>query len=233
MGLEDLQTTLAALPAFLIPLVVFASSLLEYVFPPYWGDTLILLGFFLAGQGVTSWVEIFVAAVAGAIVGAAIAYGIGKRYGMRAVRRFSRRRPRRQSRLRSRERVQRLFQRHGEPILLINRFLPVVRGMMLYAAGAMELRTRPVMFYSSIGSLVWVLLMMGVGWWAGDTVEQLEATFTQSSRAIGVVAGVIFLAWVGWLAWRFFRGRNGAASGPVDDADATNGTPAETAGPTP
>lgn len=224
MGLEDLQTTVAALPAFLIPLVVFASSLLEYVFPPYWGDTLILLGFFLAGQGAASWVEIFVAAVAGAIVGAAVAYGIGKRYGMRAVRRFSRRRRRRS---RSRERVQRLFQRYGEPILLINRFLPVVRGMMLYAAGAMELRPRPVMFYSSIGSFAWVLLMMGLGWWAGDTLEQLESTFAQSSRVIGTVAAVIFVAWLGWLAWRYFRPRNGVVTEPTSDADAADGSRAE------
>lgn len=202
---NDPVATLTALPAFLIPLVVLLSSMLEYVFPPYWGDTLILVGFFLAGQGVVSWVAIFVAATAGALIGALIAYFLGKRYGLRAVRRFGGRRGGRRSR--SRERVQDLFRRYGEPILLLNRFLPVVRGLMLYAAGAMELRLRPVMVYSTLGSVAWVALMMAVGLTAGGTWEQLQATFSQSSRWLGLLALVVFIVWLAWFTWRFWHVR--------------------------
>ncbi len=212
---DDPVATVAALPVFLVPLVVLLSSMLEYVFPPYWGDTLILVGFFLAGQGVISWVAIFIAATVGALLGALIAYVLGKRYGLRAVRRFGRRR----GRNRSRERVQELFRRYGEPILLLNRFLPVVRGLMLYAAGAMELRLRPVMIYSSIGSVAWVALMMAVGLAAGGTWEQLQATFAQSSRVLGLVALAVFSIWLVWFGLRYVKGRRRIASSRREEAN--------------
>lgn len=214
--LDDPVATVAALPAFLVPLVVFVSSMLEYVFPPYWGDTLILVGFFLAGQGVVSWFEIFAAAVSGALLGALIAYWLGKRYGLRTLRRFSRIR----RRDRPRQRVQVLFRRYGEPVLVINRFLPVVRGIMLYAAGAMELRLRPVLIYSTIGSVAWVALIMGLGWLTGGTWEQLQATFEQSSRIFGIIAFILLGGWLIALGWRFVRGKNGADLAPAGVGEA-------------
>lgn len=204
---DDPVAMIAALPVFLVPLVVFLSSMLEYVFPPYWGDTLILAGFFLAGHGAVSWLAIFAAAVGGALLGALIAYALGKRYGLRAVRRFSRAR----GRHRPRQRVQALFRRYGEPILVLNRFLPVVRGLMLYAAGAMDLRLRPVLAYSTIGSIAWVSLMMAVGLVTGGTWEQLQSKFVESSRVVGIVALAVFGLWLMWLGWRYLRGKNGVA----------------------
>gem|GEM_PF-5599110 len=210
-GFDDPVAMVAALPVFLVPLVVFASSMLEYVFPPYWGDTLILVGFFLARQGAVSWLAVFVAAVAGALLGATIAFFLGKRYGLRVLRRFARRRSR------SRARVQALFRRYGEPVLLLNRFLPVVRGLMLYAAGAMELRARPALVYATLGSTAWVAMMMGIGWLTGGTWDQLQATFAESSKAVALAALVVFVGWLAWLLKRYLEGRGsdpGDAGGP-------------------
>lgn len=198
---DDPLTTLAALPAFVVPLAVFASSVLEYVFPPFWGDTFILIGFFLAGQGGASAVAVFVAAVLGGLVGGLIAYGLGHRYGLRAMRRFTfQQRP-----SRTRDRIRRLYARFGERVLLLNRFLPVIRGLLHYAAGAMRLRLRPVVIYSSLGNVAWVALLMGVGLLTGGTWEQIEQSFKQYSRGLGIIALAAVGVWLGWVLWRATR----------------------------
>ncbi len=92
--LDDPIAAALALPPLVLVLFVFASALLEYVFPPYWGDTFVLLGFFLAGQGAAPPAMIFAAAAAGSVAGSIAAYQIGRRYGLAITRRISpRRRP--------------------------------------------------------------------------------------------------------------------------------------------
>ncbi len=153
--LDDPVAAATVLPPLALWLFVFGSALLEYLFPPYWGDTFVLLGFFLAGQGAVTPVAIFAAAVTGSVLGSIAAYHLGRRYGMAVTRRVlpHRRRP-------SRRRLQTLFARYGEKLLVINRFLPVVRGVMLYGAGAMKLPLRPVVFYCTLSNLAFISLLM-------------------------------------------------------------------------
>lgn len=198
---DDPLALVATLPPLVLPLIVFASSVVEYVFPPFWGDTFILLGFFLAGQGVVGWPAIFVAAVAGGLAGSATAYALGRRYGLRAARYFASR----GRRSRSRARLDRLFVRFGERVLLFNRFLPVVRGLLLYGAGAMRLRPRPALIYTALGNVAWVALLMAVGVLTGGTWEQIQETFRQYSRVAGVAAFAVATAWLSWLLWRRAR----------------------------
>ena len=82
--LDDPVAAATALPALALPLFVFGSALLEYLFPPYWGDTFVLLGFFLAGQGVAPPTVIFVAALAGSTLGSLATYQLGQRYAWRS-----------------------------------------------------------------------------------------------------------------------------------------------------
>ncbi len=187
--LDDPAALVATLPPLVLPLIVFVSSALEYVVPPYWGDTVILLGFFLAGQGAVPAWTVFVGSVIGGVLGATIAYYLGRKYGLRATRMFTRR----GRGSRSRERLDRLFARFGERVLLLNRFLPVVRGVLLYGAGGMQLRPRPVLVYTAIGNVAWVGLLMGVGLLTGGTWEQIQDSFRHYSWAGAVIAGVLVL----------------------------------------
>ena len=90
---EMLQDVLAFMTehSALVALLVFAAALLEYVFPPFWGDTIILVGCFLAGVGrAESW-QVFTGMLLGSILGALTAYGLGLRFGEASLRLMSRR----------------------------------------------------------------------------------------------------------------------------------------------
>ncbi len=213
--LDDPVTAALALPAFVLPLFILVSAMLEYVFPPYWGDSFMLLGFFLAGQGAASPLLILAAALAGSTLGAAIAYVLGRRFGMAAVRRaiFRQRR--------SRFGIRKFLLRFGEKVLVANRFLPVIRGLMLYGAGAMRLRFAPTMVYSALSNLAWVVTLMGVGLLTAGSWEQIQVSFRQYNRLIGIVAAVAVAGWLALLLWRHHRDPEPAAppiAQPLDSA---------------
>ena len=206
--LDDPIAAAVALPPLALALFVFFSALLEYLFPPYWGDTFVLLGFFLAGQGAVAPAAVFAAAAAGSFLGSIAAYHLGRRYGLVLAQRLAvrRRRP-------SRRRVRALFQRFGEKLLLVNRFLPVVRGIMLYAAGALRLRPRPVIFYSTLSNLAFIGLLMWAGLWTADSWPEIRNTFGRSNRWLAAAALAATGTWLASSWWRK-RGFGISSQGP-------------------
>ncbi len=189
--LDDPIAVAMTLPPLAVPLLVFGSAFLEYVFPPWWGDSLVLLGFFLAAQGAASPPLVFAAAVTGSALGAAAAYGLGRRYGLALLRRMVRRR-RSQGRRRSRE----LFQRFGERVLLVNRFLPVVRGAMLYGAGAMKLRFWPAFLYTNVSNLAFMALLMWVGLLTAGSWPEVLAAAKRYNQLLGLVVLAAVGVWI-------------------------------------
>src|SRR5687768_13833195 len=64
-------------------LALFLASLIEYVFPPFPGDTVVLLGGVFAARGQRPWFWVLLVVTAGSVVGSAIDYFIGQRLSRR------------------------------------------------------------------------------------------------------------------------------------------------------
>lgn len=207
--LDDPLPFFLALPAVAVPAFVFAAAFFEYVTPPVPGDSCLLVGFFLAGQGVASPWEVFVAAVLGSVLGGWAAYRLGGRYGDAVLRRV-----RIRSSGRAEARFRQMVANRGERVLAINRFLPVVRGVMLYGAGALGLRFRRVMAYNAASATAFVALLCGVGLVTAGSWAEIQAVFGDLRRAAGAAA---FLAVVGWLGWSFRRSVLGPEKLPAAD----------------
>jgi membrane protein DedA with SNARE-associated domain len=172
--------------------------MMEYLLPPFPGDTLMLLGFFLAGHGDLPFPGVLAAALGGSMVGAEAAYRLGGKMGKSYF--FLRRSRLTATALPS---LERYLQRFGTGLLLVNRFLPVLRGFVLYAAG-MARRPRTSTFLCANGSnLAWVLLIAWVGHRFGTSWSRLQGVF----RAYTGLIGAVLLAYVAFtlLRHRFRR----------------------------
>jgi membrane protein DedA with SNARE-associated domain len=142
------------------PAILFLGSLVEYVFPPFPGDTLVVLGAWYAVNGKISWPVAFVAVTAGAVVGAWIDYRIGVSIGA-ALERGAKRRG-----LVTLEHVRRVeagYARWGEWFLLANRFLPGIRAFLFVGAGAARLPVGKVLLWGGISAAAWNALLLLVG----------------------------------------------------------------------
>ncbi len=184
-------------PAVGLALVALAA-VMEYLFPPFPGDTCMLLGFFLAGHGDLPFPGVFAAALLGSVAGAEAAYRLGARMGKSYF--FLRR-----SRLTSSAlpALERYLGRFGTGLLLVNRFLPVLRGFILYAAGMGRMPRKSTFLCASASNLVWILLIAWVGHRFGTSWDRLQEIFRNYTGVIGVVllAYVVFTL----LKYRFGR----------------------------
>lgn len=191
--LDDPLALAIALPPLAWPLLMFFFGWVEHVFPPFPGDTLMLLGFFACGQGASSAPEMIAAAFLGSVLGAACAFRIGERWGDGLLEWLDRR-PRTR---RWRQRLERLLGRHGEIILAANRFLPGARNVMLFGAGALRQRFAPAVAWSAVSSLGFVLLMAFAGMATAGSWQDIMGAYRNLSGGAAVIAlGALGL----WLA---------------------------------
>jgi len=124
--------------------VLFFSSLIEYVFPPFPGDVVTLFGTWLVVQGYWSFAFALGLVTLGSVCGAAADYGLGVLLGRRLDRLPSEREVRRWTPL-TREKYLLLnerFLRHGAAYILINRFLPGIRACLPVVATAAPIGPR-------------------------------------------------------------------------------------------
>ena len=142
------------------PAILFLGSLVEYVVPPFPGDTLVVLGAWYAVNGKISWPVAFLATTGGAVLGAWIDYRVGVALGAALERGAARRG------LLTLEHVRRIeagYARWGEWFLLGNRFLPGVRAFLFVGAGAAHLPVGKVLLWGGISAAAWNAMLLLVG----------------------------------------------------------------------
>jgi len=173
---------------------------LEYVFPPSPGDTTVLFAFFLAGAGSLPLPAVAMAAFGGSLAGAMTAWAAGRLWGRSYF--FLRSRWARHEL----DRLEGAFGRHGAPLLLLNRFLPGVRGLFLYAAGIGGVGWRPVLVYSTISNVLWLGLLAWGGTHLGSSWEDVQALFKRYVWGVGIVVAA-------YVIWTIRRRRRRAVPG--------------------
>lgn len=174
---------------------LFAAAMIEYVFPPFPGDTVTVFGAFYAVNGVLPLPLVFLAVTAGSVAGSALDYGIGKRLGRVAERKMPEE-PRRFQwlSLEQLHKVEQAYRRHGDRYILVNRFLPGVRGFFFVAAGMAGMPFRRVMALGAISASLWNSLLLAAGWAAGANLDELIRLFRTYSIAAWIVLGLAALA---------------------------------------
>lgn len=176
---EAIQHTVQANPWAGLGLVLLLAWL-EYVFPPVPGDSTMLFACFLAGTGALSFPAVVAICLLGSVSGALTAYAFGARFGRSY---FFLRSGWARGEL---DRIAGGYRQYGTRLLAINRFLPGVRGVFLYAAGIGRLGWRPVLVYSTISNLCWVALIAWAGSALGTSWAEVQVHFRRYVWAIGI-----------------------------------------------
>ena len=201
MTLAHALDTVLALPPWLMALLLFGSSLVEYVFPPFPGDTITLAGAVLAARGaVPIWLG-FAAVTAGGVVGCAAVLAAGG-----ALATWHARREGARGAAAVDDLVQR-FRRHGAAYIVINRFLPGIRAFFFVAAGLARLPRGKVLAWATISLVLYNALLTAAGLAIGHKLEDLDAAFRTYQTVTWVVVGLVVLL----VAWRIWRKRNNEA----------------------
>lgn len=193
MDLDVALATLRTLPAGLVLAALFCGALVEYLVPPFPGDTVVVAGAALVAAAGWPALPVVLATTAGAVLGAWIDLWIGRWWVDSG----------RLDRLSPRSRrvvdgwVDR-FRRGGAGWLLVNRFVPGVRPLFFVAAGVAGVRTAPALAAAGISAAAWNGLLVGAGLAAGRNVERLGEWVSRYNAGVGVLIAVLLVA----IAWR-------------------------------
>jgi membrane protein DedA with SNARE-associated domain len=189
-------------------LVFCLASLIEYVAPPFPGDTMLLLGGAWAAREERSYLLVFAALMLGSAIGIAATWGVGRLLGARV------------DRLPDGKlffgithahvrRSQTLMREKGDWLLVVNRFLPSMRAVLFFAAGAAGMPFPKVLGLGLLSAAAWCALLMGAGVVLGNNAESIAGFLhTYQLVAMAVVAVVLLL-----LGGRFLLRRRRAQSG--------------------
>ncbi len=167
------------------PLVLAAlgvAAAIEYIVPPFPGDSITLLGGVLVSAFHWNFFLIFASVMLGSVLGSLVAFTLGKRLGAAPLAASS------DSKL---MRLVSRFKTNGTWLLLINRFLPGIRPLFFVAAGMAGLSIRRVALLSSISAALWNAAIMAAGIAVGDNLERLEELLLTYSKIAWILLMVI------------------------------------------
>lgn len=156
------------------------------------GETVIVVGGVVAGQGKISVVLLIGIVWAAAVAGDSFSYYIGRRLGREFLMRHGPRVKISHARI---EQVERFFDRHGGKAIFLGRFIGLVRAISPFIAGASRLAFRRFLPYDVIGCGLWAttLVLLGYIFWRSfDKAASLASKgFLTLGTLIVVVVGAV------------------------------------------
>jgi membrane protein DedA with SNARE-associated domain len=198
---------------------VFVLMLIDAVFPAASELVMVYAGALASGAlthrvdvlgwhatGLSAYLAVVVAGVAGYQIGAAAGWWIGDHGGRPFLERRGRWLHLTPDRI---DRADRFFDRFDDWAVLVGRVTPVARSFISIPAGVFEMPFRRYNVLTLVGNAAWCLALAGVGWGLGRSYERFHHDFRYVE--IAVVAVIVLGA-----AYLLIRRRRTATMLPAD-----------------
>lgn len=171
---------------------------IENIFPPIPSEVILTLGGFMTTYTRLTVPGVIVFSTIGSLIGALILYRIGmelnrERLGYVMESRMFRRLGFEKTDV---EKTIAAFERHGKKAVLFGRCIPIVRSLVSVPAGMAQMNLTVFLFYTTIGSTVWNVLLVSLGAALGASWETTLVYLNRYSGAVRLVllaGGGVFL----------------------------------------
>ncbi len=165
-------------------LAVFVGSFLE-------GETILVLAGFAAHQGYLAWPWVVALAFCGGTLGDQVFFFVGRRHGAALLRRVP-------HLARGAPRINRLLLRHHAILIIGVRFMYGLRIVGPVVIGMSDVPAIRFLAFNLIGAAIWAVLIAGIGYQFGESLQWLladaagyEAAGVVLILAIAVLIGVL------------------------------------------
>jgi membrane protein DedA with SNARE-associated domain len=86
------------------------------------------------------------------------------------------------------DRAEAWFNRHGEPLVLFGRFIPLLRSFVSFAAGLGEMAIGKFLAFTVIGCAIWCTALASLGYALGSSYNHVLKDFDDAGYALGILA---------------------------------------------
>jgi undecaprenyl-diphosphatase len=188
--LEEVSNTLGAWTYLLVGVFAFAETgaFVGLVVP---GETVMLLGGAVAGQGAISIYLLIAVAWFSAWLGDSTSFFLGRRLGREFVLKHGPRFGISHERF---EKVEDYFGRHGGKTIFIGRWISLVRAFAPFIAGSSGMGYRAFVPYSILGTGLWASLHILVGYFFSRSIETAGHYAAKGAAALATLIVVVATA---------------------------------------
>ena len=172
-------------------IIIFAET--GFVVTPFLpGDSMLFaVGALVAGEGtgLSIWFMLFILIFA-AIAGNTLNYRLGKYFGIRVFKENNK-----ILKLKYYHQSHEYFEKHGAKAIVFSRFLPILRTIAPFVAGAANMTFSKFTFYNVIGGVAWITSLLFAGYLLGK-IPFVERNFELLIViiAVGTFVPVIYAA---------------------------------------
>jgi membrane protein DedA with SNARE-associated domain len=184
-------------------LAVFVGILLENLGIPLPGETITIVGGFLAGSGELNYWFVLAAAATGAFIGGICGYFVGKYGGWSLMLGFARVFRLQEVQL---EEIKTKFSENSVKAVFFGRFIALIRIFTSPMAGVVEMPFGQFMAVNLAGAITWASVMTTLAFFVGRVVS-LEHLLAWVSK-FAIVALLIAIALIVGPIWLESRGAN-------------------------
>ena len=197
-AIERVGTTLGAWTYLLVGVMAFleTGAFVGLIAP---GETLILVGGLVAGQGKISIVVLVALVWTAAVAGDLTSFVLGRRLGRGFMLRHGARFKITPERI---EQVERFYARHGGKAVFLGRFIGLVRAISPFVAGSSRMPLRRFLPYDVLGAGLWGGGLCVLGWVFWRSFNKVA---TYASRGLFAIGTLIALGGGGIAAYRWLK----------------------------
>lgn len=199
-ALDDLASKVGKLTYLIVGAAAFleTGAFVGLILP---GETVVILGGAVAGQGETSVVLTIGIVWACSFAGDSTSFLLGRKLGRGFILRHG---PKVRITEERFERVEDYFARYGGRTILIGRFIGFVRALAPFTAGTSAMRYLSYLPYSVLGTGLWAAAYVLLGYFASRSLDAAAHAAGQGTLFFGIaVVAIVAIVW----AVRFLRER--------------------------
>ena len=184
--IEDAGTALGRWTYLLVGVLAFleTGAFIGLVAP---GETAVLVGGLVAGQGQISLFVLIAIVWTCAVAGDLTSYTLGRRLGRAWLLRHGERLKITESRL---HQVERFFERAGGVTILVGRFIGLVRALAPFIAGTSRMPLRVFLPYDIVGAGAWATTFCVLGYVFWQSFDKITQYVSRGLFAFGTVVAI-------------------------------------------
>ncbi len=175
---------------------------IENLFPPIPSEVILTFGGVMTTQPKSN-LNVFgvvIAATIGSVVGAIILYGVGRILSVDRLGKILDGKIGKLLHFKKEDVVKACdwFNKHGKKTVLLCRCIPVVRSLISIPAGMAKMEFGIFLLLTSVGSLVWNIVLVNLGVLAGNSWEKIvDGVGVYQTITLGVLAiiGILIVIW--------------------------------------
>jgi undecaprenyl-diphosphatase len=190
--LLDIGETLGAWTYLLVGVMAFleTGAFVGLIAP---GETAMIVGGVVAGQGQISVITLIGIAWTAAVLGDVASYELGRRLGRDFLVRHG---PRFQITAERLALVEAFFAKHGGKAIFVGRFVGIVRAVAPFLAGSGGMRFRRFLPYDVLGAGLWATTFILLGYVFWQSLDRLLTVAKQGALGLGIaISLVVGLIW--------------------------------------